>query len=145
MLVAIVVVALIEVLACGFLVIVARTPNGGSLWNVLGIGSFRTYGAVMLNAGQYRTSTGTTVGECEGTGAYADLRVGADVTVIDGNITTIAVGYLTTARVSTPTCMLYFDLRKVPAGHDQYGIRVAGRPPYWYSEASMHQVKGIGY
>src|SRR5689334_2532058 len=93
---AIVATALVTVLAaCGLLWIFAQTPNGGSPWNVLGFGSFRTYGAVMLNPGEHQpplvssAEQGVDVGECAGVGEFADLRAGTRVAVLDTSDTVL--------------------------------------------------------
>ncbi|MFI5910274.1 hypothetical protein [Dactylosporangium sp. NPDC051541] len=144
---------LVIVLAAGggFIWVVAQTPTGGSPWNVLGFGSFRTIGAVMLDPGEYRPALdplaqpATDVRECAGDGEFADLHAGTRVTALGEADAILAVAELGRGQLTSGTCMLYFKLLAVPAGHARYGIQIGDRPPYEYTEESMHRPKGIGF
>ncbi|WP_433618343.1 hypothetical protein ACQP2P_20860 [Dactylosporangium sp. CA-139114] len=57
----------------------------------------------------------------------------------------LAVAELGRGELVSETCMLYFELLAVPAGHALYGIQIGDRPPYEYTEESMHRPKGIGF
>src|SRR5260370_27934107 len=70
--------------ACGLVKLSAETPDGGSVWNVVGLGSFRVYGAVMLNPDQYRSLVRDgSVAACERQGQEADLHAGARGAILD--------------------------------------------------------------
>ncbi|WP_433610091.1 hypothetical protein ACQP2P_40180 [Dactylosporangium sp. CA-139114] len=79
-----------------------------------------------------------------GDGAFADLRGGTRVAVLDAGGTVLAMTQLDAGRLTSSTCMLYFELKAVPAGHGRYELQVGDRPPYEYTEDSMHRPKGIG-
>ncbi|WP_271190136.1 hypothetical protein [Dactylosporangium matsuzakiense] len=135
----------------GVLWVGAQTPAGGSAWNVLGFGSFRTVGAVMLNPGEYTPALdplaepASDVRECAGDGEFTDLHAGTRVAVLDRVGVVLASAELGPGALESETCMLFFELPTVPAGHGLYNIQIGERPPYQYTEVSMHRPKGIGF
>jgi len=86
------------------------------------------------------TSTSQTLaGHCAGSGAYADITPGAQVTITDGTGATIALGALGTGDVTKNlTCGFPFAL-SVPAGKGFYGIEVAHRGRLQLTEAKLAQ------
>jgi hypothetical protein len=100
--------------------------------------AFTLNGTVALGPGQFVPIDGTS---CAGTPAYADLTVGATVTVTDS-----VGGILGAGKVSSMildglgdagTCDLKFAIPGIPAGKGSYGIEVAHRGATRYDEAKL--------
>ncbi|HTY35405.1 helix-turn-helix transcriptional regulator [Mycobacterium sp.] len=80
---------------------------------------------------------------CFPSGGYADIEIGAQVTISDANGVTVALGQLqagTPAASSLPSrtdCMFAFTVPGVPAGKGFYGIEVSHRGVIRYAEADI--------
>jgi hypothetical protein len=140
--------AVLVLLTGAVLVLVALTPAGGSPANFFGLGNFRVSGSVTLTDSYARgqqafEGQALPTDDCWGSGGYADIKRGTQVTVTDANGKVIALGQLGGGRVSGTACVLLFAL-DVPAGQDFYGVEIAHRGAVRYTVDQMHRQLSLG-
>jgi hypothetical protein len=92
-------------------------------------------GTVTLDSG-YDTQGNT----CHGTGGYADLVPGGQVTVTDAQGTVLAVGSLSEGRTVgalAGSCEIPWAVSGVPRGKGPYGVTVTRRGTIQYDEQHL--------
>jgi hypothetical protein len=73
-------------------------------------------------------SGNTTVGSCNGTGGYSDLRQGASVTIYNSAGSIIGSGLLPEGQATgIGNCVWDFQIESIPAGSDFYQVEVTHR------------------
>jgi hypothetical protein len=81
---------------------------------------------------------------CRGTGAYDDIKAGAEVTVKNESGKIIGTSRLTDQPIRVPEdkCVLEFEVTSLPAA-DSYSIAVGRRGAITYSHADMQKAKWV--
>jgi hypothetical protein len=81
---------------------------------------------------------------CRGTGAYDDIKAGAEVTVKDESGKIIGTSQLTDQPIRVPEdkCVLDFKVTSLPVA-DSYSIAVGRRGAITYSHADMQKAKWV--
>jgi hypothetical protein len=100
--------------------------------------AFTVNGVLALGPGQFVAVDGTS---CAGTPTYADLTVGATVTITDSVGGVLAATKITSVTLDglggAGTCDLKFAVPGIPAGKGSYTIQVAHRGAMKYDESKL--------
>lgn len=111
---------------------VLRTDDGILPKTFIVAGTVRLTGQPGIQPGQ----------SCAGTGAYADLRDGATVTVFGSDGETLGTGHLGsgtgTAEGDTVACVWRFFVPDVRADRDSYLVELTNRGRHRYDVSSIH-------